>query len=241
MAKLNRDWIVQPHDPLEELAEGLLTVAGSIVMPLGRFPRRMTVIALEAGGSAIWSPIPLDEGQMARIEALGPVRFLIVPNQAHRLDLAAWRSRYHQAKVIAPPSARTAVNEAAKVDATEDVIGDPRIAFELVAGTKADEFALRVTRDDGTTLILNDILSNVRHPQGIGANIMARLLGFGVKRPRTSRPVTRMFVDKPAVLAMQFEEWAKIPDLRRVIVSHGDVIADQPAEALHRVAKDHQR
>lgn len=241
MAKLNEDWIVQPHGPLTEVTEGVLTVAGTIAMPLGNFPRRMTVLALDGGGSAVWSPIPLREAEMARIEALGPVRFLIVPNQGHRLDLKPWHERYSDALIIAPPSARDAVAEAAPVDATDDIIGDPAIGFELIAGTKADEFALTVKRGDGTTLILNDILSNVRHPQGLGAQIMARLLGFGVKRPRTSRPVRRMFVKEPAAVAAQFRRWAALPDLRRVIVSHGDVIDDAPEAALERAAADHDR
>jgi hypothetical protein len=238
MAKLNDSWIVQPHGVLIALTEGILTVQGSIVMPLGNFPRRMTVLALEGGGSAVWSPIPLRESEMARIEALGPVRFLIVPNQAHRLDLKPWSIRYPEARIIAPPSAREAVAEAAPVSATEDIIGDPAIGFQLVSGTTADEFALTVRRADGTTLILNDILSNVRSPKGLGAQIMARLLGFGVKRPRTSRPVRRMFVADPAAVAAQFRRWAAIPDLRRIIVSHGNVIDIAPAEALRRAAED---
>ena len=87
MSKLNRTWIVQPHGALTVVADGILSVEGTIMMPLGRFPRRMTVLALKGGGSAIWSAIPLAEPEMARIETLGPVRFLIVPNQGHRLDL----------------------------------------------------------------------------------------------------------------------------------------------------------
>src|SRR5687768_16581183 len=71
MAKLNDKWIVQPHGELIELSDGILTVEGTIVMPLGNFPRRMTVLALRDGGSAIWSPIPLREPEMTRIESLG--------------------------------------------------------------------------------------------------------------------------------------------------------------------------
>lgn len=238
MSKLNDRWIVQPHGPLLPLTDGILTAEGSIVMPLGRFPRRMTVLSLAAGGTAIWSPIPLAQTYMSRIESLGPVRFLIVPNQGHRLDLKAWHQRYPAARVITPPGAAKSVAEAAPVHATEDVIHDPAIEFQKVAGTKADEFALRVKRGDGTTLILNDILSNVRHPAGIGAKIMARLMGFGVDRPRTSRPVRKMYVSDPRQLAAQFREWAAIADLRRVIVSHGDVIDVAPAAALMRAAAD---
>jgi hypothetical protein len=239
VAKLNSEWKVQPHGPLVQVDDGLWTVAGSIVMPLGVFPRRMTVIGLAGGGVAVWSAISLDADQMARLDAQGPVKFLIVPNQGHRLDLKAWKSRYPAARVIAPPSARASVEEAAPVDATEDIIGDANIVFDLVAGTKADEFALIVSRGDGKTLILNDILSNVRHPRGLGANIMARLLGFGVKRPRTSRPVRRMYVSTPAAVAQQFRGWAKMPGLNRIIVSHGDVITEAPGAALERAASDY--
>lgn len=238
MPKLNREWTVQPHGPLVAVADGISTVEGSIVMPLGKFPRRMTVLALADGGSAIWSPICLNTHEMARIEALGPVRFLIVPNQGHRLDLHPWSLRYPDARIIAPPSAREAVAEAAPVSAVDDIVGDPAIGFHLVAGTKADEFALTVRHQDGATLILNDILANVAHPEGLGAQIMARLLGMGVKRPRTSRPVRRMFVADTAILADQFRRWAAIADLRRIIVSHGEIIDSDPRAVLLRAATD---
>jgi len=71
-------------------------------------------------------------------------------------------------------------------------------------------------------------------PHGLGANIMARLFGFGVKRPRTSRLVRRMYVADGNAVARQFRAWAETEDLRRVIVSHVDIIADAPAEALRR-------
>lgn len=238
MAKLNREWIVQPHGQLEQLDEGLLTVAGTIKMPLGTFPRRMTVISLKDGGSAIWSAIPLAEPDMRRIEALGPVKFLIVPNAGHRLDLPAWHARHPDAQVIAPPRGRDAVAEAAPVAATDDIIGDPAIGFGLVPGMKADEFALTVKRPGGTSLILNDVLANVRHPDGVGAWVMAHLFGFGTDRPRTARLVRSKYVADGKAVAAQFREWAALPDLKRVIVSHGDVIANDPAGALRTAAGD---
>ena len=238
MPRLNDTWTVQPHGPLEMVAEGIWSAEGSIAMPLGRFPRRMTVIVLASGRVAVWSAIPLDDAQMARLDPLGPVRFLIVPNAGHRLDIRAWKARYPEAKVIAPPGARDAVAEAVPVDATDNILADPGVTLERVAGTKADEFAMLVSREDGATLILNDILASIRHPQGLGANIMARLFGFGVKRPRTSRLVRRMYVADGKAVARQFCTWAEIEDLRRVIVSHVDIIADAPAEALRRAAAD---
>ncbi|WP_192649070.1 hypothetical protein [Sphingopyxis sp. OAS728] len=163
---------------------------------------------------------------------------MIVPNAGHRLDLSAWKTRYPNARVIAPPSAREAVKEAAPVEASGDIMDDPALRLGLVAGTKEDEFALTVERNGDVTLLLNDILSNVRHPEGLGANIMARLFAFGVKRPRTSRTVRHIFVDEPAVVAAQFRQWAGIRGLKRIIVSHGDVIETSPEAALLRAAED---
>lgn len=236
MAAILEKWEVGPHGPLVDIDEGLMTVEGEIVMPLGRFPRRMTVIALEGGGTAIWSAIALHEPEMERIESLGTPRFLIVPNQAHRLDSRIWKRRYPGMQVLAPPSGRNKVAEAVPVDATVDIIGDPALVLAKIAGAKLDEFALQVHRPSGTTLILNDVIGHVRHPHGIGAWLLARLMGFGVNGPRVPRIVRRMMIDDPHALAAQLRDWAALPDLKRIIVSHGEPIEDDPAAALRKVA-----
>ena len=50
-----------------------------------------------------------------------------------------------------------------------------------------------------------------------------------------------MFVKDPAALARQFRAWAAIPQLRRIIVSHGDIIDQAPREALVQAAADFER
>ena len=188
VAKLNDAWTVQPHGPLEMVAEGIWSAEGSIAMPLGRFPRRMMIVVLASGGLAVWSPIPLREAEMARLDALGPVRFLIVPNAGHRLDIRAWKARYPEAGVIAPPGARDAVAEAVPVDATGNVLADPGVTLDRVEGTKADEFAMLVSREDGATLILNDILSSIRHPHGLGREYPGAIVRFWRQAPADSAP-----------------------------------------------------
>lgn len=241
MAKANEAWKVGPHGPLERIDEGLISVAGEIVMPLGRFPRRMTVVALDGGRSAIWSAVPLREPEMREVEALGAPSFLIVPGVAHRLDVKAWKARYPEAKVLCPPGARDAVAEVIAVDSTADALRDPAVRLETVPGTGGKEAALLVRRGDHTTLVLNDILANVRHPHGIGAHVMARLFGFGVKGPRTPRPVKRMMVEDTRALAAAFRKWADEPGLTHIVVSHGDVISQSPREELERAATDLER
>lgn len=238
MSRLNRDWVVQPHGPVEMLDEGLASVVGEIDMPLGRFPRRMTVVALASGGTAVWSAIPLRDPAMREIEALGTPRFLVVPGIAHRLDAAAWKSRYPALKVVCPPGAYDAVKEAVPIDFTANPFADAAVAFETAPGVDGKEAALTVTRGDATTLVLNDLLANVRHPRGIGARIMARFFGFGVLRPQMPRSIRRSFVRDAAALASAFRRWAQLPGLKRIVVSHGDVITENPREALTRAANE---
>lgn len=238
MSKLNDEWKVDPHGPLEPLAEGVWTVAGEITMPLGHFPRRMTVVRLESRRLAIWSAMCLDAAAMAQVDALGEVAFLIVPGVAHRLDLRPWHKRYPTAQIVCPPGAREAVAEAVPPDATTDVLGDATVAFQTVPGVDDKEAALVIRRADGTTLVVNDIIANVRHPDGLGAKVMARLMGFGVKEPQMPWLGEKMFVKDRAAVAGALRAWATEPGLARIVVSHGDVITEAPRQVLEKIAAD---
>jgi len=236
MAKLHDEWTVFPHGPVERTDDGIFSVAGEIRMPLGRFPRRMTVVALTGGRTVVFSPVCLNERAMRDVESLGSPAFMVVPNGFHRLDARPWKTRYPEIIVICPPGARTRVEQAVPVDATTDVLADPDADFLIAGGMGEAEGALLVRREAGATLILNDLISNVRHPRGLGANIMARLFGFGVHGPQMAREVRWLFVKDKAALAAQLRRWAQIEDLRRLIVSHGDIIGDQPRETLRDIA-----
>jgi hypothetical protein len=233
MAKLHDDWELLPHGPLQEVAPGLLTVVGQIPMPLGNFPRRMTVIALDKGRTAIFSPFPLREDAMKRIEALGAPAFLIVPNGGHRLDLRPFHARYPKASIVTAAGAKAKVEEAAKPVSTSASLGRAAKLVTL-AGCDEGELAMLVGSGDDVSLITNDVIGNVAHPKGPGAWIMSRLMGFG-PRPRITRAATRFFIKDKAALAAQLREWADIPGLKRIIPSHGDII-DRPAATLRRIA-----
>lgn len=237
MPAILEKWEVMPHEPLVEIDDGVLTVAGEIRMPLGNFPRRMTVVRLSHNRTAIFSAIALDESEMARIEAMGRPAFLIVPGDGHRLDSRIWKERYPDIEVIAPPGAREAVEEAVPVDATWDVLDDPETRLVIVPGAGGHEAALEVRRTSGLTIVANDLIANVAHPHGIGAQIMARLFGFGVSEPQIPHPVRRAIVEDKLALAAQFAAWAAEPTLRRIIVSHGDVIEANAREVLTTLAE----
>jgi hypothetical protein len=206
-------------------------------MPFGRLARRMTVVALSGGRTVFFSPVALRESAMREIESLGEPCFMVVPNGFHRLDARPFRARYPDIKVVCPPGSRRRVEKAVPVDAVSDVFNDGDVRLVLVDGMRNAEAALIVRRGPRTTLILNDVISNVRHPKGLGAHIMVRLFGLGLNRPRMAREVKWLFVKDRKALAAQMRSWAAIPDLVRIIPSHGEII-DRPTEALNRVAED---
>lgn len=233
MAKLHDDWQVLPHGPLTEIEPGLLTVVGQIPMPLGNFPRRMTVVSLGKNRTAIFSPIPLGEAQMERIEALGAPAYLIAPNAAHRLDLRPFHRRYPKARIVTAPGGKAGVEQAVRPVQTRAALGD-RAKLVTLAGCDEGELALLIRGPGGTTLLTNDVIGHVAHPKGIGARIMARLMGFG-PRPRITRPAKWFFIKDKAALAAQLRQWAALPDLKRLIPSHGEIV-DRPARMLERIA-----
>ncbi len=235
MSTSDDNWNVQSHDPVVELDQGLVTVAGTITMPLGKFPRRMTVAA-SAAGSVVYSAMAIDDDALRRVEALGTPRVLIVPSAHHRLDIRAWKARYPSARIFAPPGAREAVEKIVPVDDVTGALNDPNVRLETVDGTDQREFALLVMRPGGVSLVVNDIIAFVAHPDGVGAKIMARLMGFGVNHPQIPAVAKLGLVkDKPA-LAAHFRRWAAVPNLKRIVVSHGDVI-DRPQETLEALAE----
>lgn len=67
------------------------------------YPTRMAVVRLSSGATWVWSPIELTEDLAIAVQALGPVAHIVSPNKLHHLALPAWKSRWPEASVHAPP------------------------------------------------------------------------------------------------------------------------------------------
>jgi len=235
MPRTLEQWTVLPHDPPRRVTDDILTVVGEIDMPLMTLPRRMTVVRLKDGGLVVFSAIALDEGEMKRLEDFGTPAFLIVPNDHHRMDAKAWKQRYPAIRVIAPPGARAAVEEVVPVDATEADFGDPSVRLVIVPGTGGREAALEVRRPGGLTLVVNDVIANIRDAHGFGGWLLKRM-GFAGDEPHLPAPVRRAMVEDRKALRAQFLAWANDAALRRILVSHGEPIEEDPQGRLAALA-----
>ena len=161
---------------------------------------------------------------------------MIVPNDHHRLDAKIWKDRYPKIQVIAPEGSRERVEEIVPVDVTVADFDDPAIRLVIVPGTRAHEAALEIDSPGGTTLVLNDIIGNIQDTAGFGGWLL-RIMGFAGDEPHVPLPVRAMMVDDTAALAAQLRRWAALPALKRIIVSHGDMIERNPNGILNALAK----
>jgi hypothetical protein len=237
MPKPFTQWTVLPHGKLSRLDDNLLSVTGDLHMPVGDFPRRMTVVRLESGQLVIYSAIALDEAEMRALEDFGEPAFLIVPNDIHRMDAKIWKDRYPGLTVIAPAGVRKKVEAVVPVDRTTVDFADPRVQFLTVPGTEDHEAALVVKTWSGTTLVVNDLIWNLQDRPGFGGWVF-RVMGFTGSEPRIPAVVELHQIRDKHALRTQLEAWARIGDLNRIIVSHGAIVTRDPSGVLVHLAQE---
>ena len=175
-------WKVLPHGALTAVDDNVWTVVGQIHMPVGDFQRRMTVARLCDGGLVVYSAIALNEDEMQRLENLGRMARLVVPGEDHRLDAKIWLQRYPTMHVAAPAGTRERALEVVPVESTNPDFGDPNIQWISVPGTREHEAASTVRGARGTTLIVNDLIADIRHEHGF-TGWMLRLMDFSGDEP----------------------------------------------------------
>ena len=230
-----QQWTVLPPGKLVQVDDGILTVVGEIHMPLMDLPRRMTVVRLVDASLVVFSAIALDPDEMSALEAYGRPAVLIVPSDKHRLDAKTWKDRYPEIEVVAPEGARAKVEEVVPVDTAVPRFDDPNVQFVTVPGTRGREAALVVRRPNGTTLVLNDVVGNIRDAAGFGGWLL-HLAGFAGKEAQVPAVVKMAVINDTKALRTQLLQWAEIESLVRILVSHGSAIEDNPRQVLRDLA-----
>jgi hypothetical protein len=229
MARAFDTWTVLKHGPLEKLSENLWRVEGS--MPNPNIRRAMTIAKMKDGRLFIHNAVALEPALMAEIEAFGTPAVIVVPNGFHRQDAKIYKDRYPSAGVYAPKGAIAKV--AAVVPVTGDYADAPQddtVKLRYLDGCKNTEGVLEVNSSDGKTITFTDVICNVSKRTGVFGFLLAPTGQPSV--PRISR---WLVVKDKQKFARQLDDLAS-PDLRRVIVTHGSMITDRPAETLKTVA-----
>ena len=226
MPKAFDKWQVFPHRPLEKLEPNLWRVEGDL--PGGNGTRVMTIAKLRDGGLVIHNGIALEPEAMAEIEGFGKPAFIVVPNGLHRLDSKVFKERYPSAKVVCPAGTKKKVAEVVPVDLTyAEMPKDDDVSFVYWDGSAEREAVMIVKSPGKTTLVVNDMIGNLPKLGGLWGFLLAP-----TGRPAVPRLVRWMLVKDKQALGGHLERLASEPQLARIIVSHGAVMSDQPADAL---------
>jgi hypothetical protein len=174
---------------------------------------------------------------MRALEDFGTPAYLIVPSDIHRMDASAWKQRYPAMCVVAPSGARAKVEEIVPVDATEVDFGDPAVRFLTVPGTGNREAALVVETKSGTTLIVSDLIFNLANRPG-PSGWLFKTIGMTADLPHIPPLIRMRRVDDKDAVQAELQRWSRLPNLNRVIVSHGSIIAADAARVLGRIADE---
>jgi hypothetical protein len=225
------EWRVFGHRPIETIEDDVWRVDAEL--PGTPMRRTMTLARARDGRVIVHSAVCLDEASMKRIEAWGAPSFLVVPNAMHRLDAKAWKTRYPGLEVVCPAGAKRKVEEVVSVDATELDLGDPDVRWSPFPGTAERESLLEIRKGARTTLVITDVVMNVRALPGFGGFVM-KLMGFVGPTPKVVRAAKKaLVVDRDEVRA-HLEALASRDGLARVIFGHGDPLDVAPADGLRQ-------
>ncbi len=222
------------HEAIEELNPHLWRVEAPLP---GTALRRVMAVAKRSDGDlVVHSGICLDEPSMARLEAWGRIRYVVVPNGFHRMGGPRYKSRYPDALVVCPAGARARVEKTVGVDLTYDEYPqDEWVRLEYLDGVGEREGVMIVRADDGVTLVMNDALFNAPHGTGLFGFVF-RHVTASTGGPRVSRLFKLAAIRDKRAFRAGLERLAEIPELCRVVVSHHRVIDDDPSGALRAAA-----
>jgi hypothetical protein len=227
MAKPFDTWKVYPHKPIEKMGANLWRVEGDI--PEANGTRVMTIAKRADGKLVVHNAIALEDDLMKEVDAFGEVAVIVVPNSFHRLDAGIFSKRYPNAKVVCPAGARPKVDPVAKVHATYDdaAVSDDDVRLEHLDGTNKGEGVMIVRSPDGDTVVLNDAINNLPKMGGFFGFLLAP-----TGRPSVPRIARWMMIKDKAQFRAHVERLAGRSGLKRVIVSHGAVMAEKPGDTL---------
>jgi hypothetical protein len=201
-------------------------------------PTRMTVVRLPEGGLWLHSPTAPTETLLSSLEKIGPVRFLIAPNNFHYWWIPDWKARFPEAVAWGPPglqrSARRTLQPLRPLDDAPAVEWASTIDQFLVRGNVLTEavFFHWPTR----TLILTDLIENFESSRLRSASVRQLLLWAGVADQDGRRPLDMglAFLLRRKTLRAAVERMI-VWNPERVILAHGRWFSSDGTDELRRV------
>jgi hypothetical protein len=187
------------------------------------------------GSLAVHSAVCCNPETVASIEALGPVRWIIVPSGHHRMDAPAWKARFPEARVVAMPVSHARVGQVVGVDGDYGALPGGDVTWQPLDGVPSEGVFLHRAPDGAVSAIFNDAFMNLPASLPGFKGWIVKVMG-STGGPKVTRTAKYFIVkDRPAYAA-HLRRLADTPGLARVIPGHGDIVATDAPAALRRAA-----
>jgi hypothetical protein len=220
-----------PHGPIEEIAEGVFWVRGSIQFaPLMRLARNM-VIVRSGEELTVVSPVRLSSDGEAELDKLGTVRHVVKLGFMHGIDDAYYLERFG-ATYWALPGGTRPQDPVPQRELTAAAIPIPDAELFEFQDTNDREGVLLVRRAGGI-LITCDAVQNWPDTKGCSplARVASHLIGFRRRRAQIGPPWRKKMTPDGGSLKADFERLANL-DFAHLIAAHGGPLRDTAREDL---------
>lgn len=237
----------ETENALHSFADGIWIIDGEPVRDMGiRFPTRMTIVKLTDGSLWISSPVPQPKDIMKEIEAIGPVRYLVVGTPRHVWRLESWHNLYPDAEIWVPP-------QLGKKRKSLMVVGDSSLEFTgILSDVPPDAWKddlvqvvlhgssfieeLLFYHKKSHTLIIDDLIQNYSKVKGKPVrNALISLLGMSYPSGGVSIDIKLSFIHRD--LARQSLEKILSWDFDKLILAHGICVENDAKDFFKRAFK----
>jgi len=167
----------------------------------------------------------------AALDALGEVRWIVVPNKFHHLEAPATAARYPNAVVVGPQSAlprNPQLRLGMGMDAPEYVRATPELSSIPLGGVPFLDETVFFHAASGSLIAADLLISACAHDHWTW-RIAGRIWGR-YEKVRTP-PDVRMKTRASTALAQSIAQLGALP-LERILVAHADPITNRPVQQL---------
>ena len=202
-----------------------------------QMPTRMTVIRLSDGGLWLHAPVPVDDETAVELEALGPVQHLVAPNLFHHLYLPAVAARFPEAEIHGVPRLPEkrrdiAFSTVLGVAAPASWCGDVQ-PLPIGGAPRLNEVVF--CHRPSASLLVTDLLFNLRRPRGVMAAAFTRLTGVHGRVAQSRFLRIALVRDRVAAAASchRLLRWS----FDRLIPCHGEIVDEGAKPEVERALK----
>jgi hypothetical protein len=206
-----------------------MRMPGGVVMPLSSIVLRLSDRSL-----LVYSPIKLDDEQVAAINTQGEVKHIVAPNLYHHLYVKAAHERWPAARLHAAPGLK---DKRSDLEIEHDLGVQPidsSVDVEVVGGAPKINEAVLFHKPSGAVLVA-DFMFNVTEHKTFMTKLALSVMGVGGKQLKQSRLWGVLGKDRAALRASidRMLGW----NIQMLVPVHGDAVPITAIELAPKLAR----